>query len=827
MRHRAPCRIALGSRFRCVVCGGEPFLMILRDYQQDLFQRIHGAIRRGVQNPLVVSPTGSGKTATFCYIAGRANNAGNPVLILVHRRELITQTSSTLARFGVPHGIIQPGITPDPSKPVQLGMVQTIARRLPTIATPKLIIVDECFPKGTLIGNVEIQDIRVGDLVDSFNHSTGKLEKRSVLGVMQREYKGSWFRLKAKNGSEFVCTENHPIWTKEFGYIAIKSLQKHGNNGRFSHVHLQTMRRRKDTGQIQQKTHLSILLPNLQSGKPKTDRVFFANPGSKMFSLWSGLPSIFTKKSTRMQKKRSGLLFRKLQKDCAIGEIIKDNDSNEFAIQCYFVSSYDVAKSNAKKEDIGKNEGFIQRKNFSFSRRERSTNRSTIETTSCNRIPYGISNKHERRNIFKRSRLEIITTLLQGGFGYSKFKNSNRSRRKDTSFEKVEIFRQEKNQSIEYVGLESIEIYKRGSGRKPEWVPKCDKVYNIHVDSNNNYFASGILVHNCHHAAAGQYKAIITAFPSATVIGFTATPLRLDGKGLKDYFSEIIPGPSVEWLMESRHLCRPRYFAPPMIANMKGIKKRGGDYASDQLAEAMTSAKITGDAVKHYQKLTPGTRAVAFCVNIRHAEHVAGMFADAGIPSGIIKGDMTTDARKQIVADLSDGRVRVMVSVDVVSEGFDLPSVETAILMRPTQSLGLYLQQIGRILRPSPDKTATILDHAGNIAKHGLAEDEREWSLEGQDKKAKPSESSTHRQCDGCYAMYPRLLPACPECGWSPPPPPTAEFEHSDEELMEIRRKPIQMLLADVKTRADLKTIQKAKGYKPGWVYYKAKELQL
>lgn len=448
--------------------------MKLREYQQDLFQRIHSSIRQGIRSPLVVSPTGSGKTATFCYIAGRANNAGNPVLILVHRRELITQTSITLTRFGVPHGIIQPGITADPSKPVQLGMVQTIARRLGKIKEPKLIIVDEC-----------------------------------------------------------------------------------------------------------------------------------------------------------------------------------------------------------------------------------------------------------------------------------------------------------------------------------------------------------------HHAAAGQYRAIMTAFPAATVIGFTATPLRLDGKGLGDHFEEIIHGPTVEWLMANDHLCRPRYFAPPMAANMKGIKKRGGDYAIDQLAEAMTSAKITGDAVKHYQKLTPGTRAVAFCVNIRHAEHVAGMFLEAGIPSGIIKGDMTADSRKQIVKDLSSGRVQVMVSVDVVSEGFDLPAVETAILMRPTQSLGLYLQQIGRILRPSLGKTATILDHAGNIAKHGLAEDEREWSLEGQDKKAKPSESSTHRQCDGCYAMYLRLLPACPECGWNPPPPPPEEFEHSDEELVEIRRVPLQMLLKDVKTRADLKLIAKIKGYKPGFVYYKAKEMGL
>jgi superfamily II DNA or RNA helicase len=795
--------------------------MELRDYQQDLFSRIQGAIRRGVRSSLVVSPTGSGKTATFCYIASRAERAGSPTLILAHRRELITQTSGTLGKFQVRHGIIQPGITPDPGKIVQLGMVQTIARRLGRIAIPKLIIVDECFPKGTLIGNTEIQDIRAGDLVDSFNHSTGKLEKRNVLGVMQREYKGSWFRLRAKNGSEFVCTENHPIWTKEFGYIPIKSLHKHVVNGNFSHVHLQAMRRRKDTGQIQQKAHLSILFEKLQSRKSKANCVFSANTSSKMFSLWSGLLSLFTKKSDGMQKKRGGLLFRELPKDCAIREIIKDNDSNEFAIQCYYIPSYDVTKSNAKKRDIGKNEEFTARKNFSFAWRKWSTNKTTAKTTRSNSLSNGILNSY-KRIIFSK-----FAYLLQSGLSYCRFKNSNRSRRKNTSPQKVEVFRQKKDGDTERIRLESIEVYKRGSGSRPSWVPQENRVYNIHVSENNNYFANGILVHNCHHTPGSQYRAIIKAFPNAAVVGFTATPLRLDGKGLGDYFHEIIPGPAVEWLMENGHLCRPRYFAPPMRANMKGIKKRGGDYAIDQLADAMTSARITGDAVKHYQKLTPNARAVAFCVNIRHAEHVCGMFNSAGISSGIIKGDMTADDRRKIVSDLADGRIRVMVSVDVISEGFDLPSVETAILMRPTQSLGLYLQQIGRILRPSPSKTATILDHAGNIARHGLAEDDREWSLEGQDKKSKKTEAGTHKQCGSCYAMFLRLLPSCPECGWTPPPPEPKEFEHSDEELVEIRRAPIQMLLKDVKTRKDLKIIQKAKGYKPGWTYYMAKELQL
>ena len=170
-----------------------------------------------------------------------------------------------------------------------------------------------------------------------------------------------------------------------------------------------------------------------------------------------------------------------------------------------------------------------------------------------------------------------------------------------------------------------------------------------------------------------------------------------------------------------------------------------------------------------------------------------------------------------------------MVSVDVISEGFDLPSVETAILLRPTTSLGLYLQQIGRILRPAPNKTAFILDHVGNISRHGLAEDDREWSLDGIDKKSKKSEASTHKQCEGCFCMFIKTLPACPECGYEKPPA-APEILQIDGELVEItaiRSLPYSEAISKCKSRDDLKKIAKARGYKAGWVYHQAKELNL
>jgi superfamily II DNA or RNA helicase len=276
-----------------------------------------------------------------------------------------------------------------------------------------------------------------------------------------------------------------------------------------------------------------------------------------------------------------------------------------------------------------------------------------------------------------------------------------------------------------------------------------------------------IIVDECHHASAGSWLKVIAANPQARILGFTATPERLDGKGLGSVFDEMILGPSVAWLIENGHLCKPRYFAPPVVADLSRIHMRGGDFAKDELASIMDSKAIIGDAVDHYRRICPGSPAIAFCVSVDHARHTAAQFQAAGFRAATIDGSMDREARRDIVAALADGRIHVMTSCEIVSEGFDIPLVTAAILLRPTASLGLHLQQIGRVLRPAPGKDrAIILDHVGNCGRHGYAETEREWSLEGRDKKkrAKQESSVEMRQCPSCYLCH-EPAPICPECG--------------------------------------------------------------
>ena len=230
-----------------------------------------------------------------------------------------------------------------------------------------------------------------------------------------------------------------------------------------------------------------------------------------------------------------------------------------------------------------------------------------------------------------------------------------------------------------------------------------------------------LIVDECHHAASDSYRQVSARFPAAKTLGLTATPQRLDGKPLGTIFEEIILGPSVQELIDLGFLCKPTYYAPPTDLDLSGVRKTAGDFNRAQSSERVDRPHITGSAVEHYLKICPGSPAVAFCITVKHAENVRDQFIAAGVTAASIDGKLNDTDRADRVAALTEGRIKILVSVDVISEGFDLPSVATAILLRPTESLSVHLQQLGRILRPSLGKKAIVLDHVGNCLRHGLA----------------------------------------------------------------------------------------------------------
>jgi len=334
-----------------------------------------------------------------------------------------------------------------------------------------------------------------------------------------------------------------------------------------------------------------------------------------------------------------------------------------------------------------------------------------------------------------------------------------------------------------------------------------------------------IVVDEAHHAAAGSWKQILTRFPNAKILGVTATPERLDGKGLGDMFDVIVRGPEVADLIAAGYLSKPRYFAPPG-ASMEGVRTVAGDYNRKDAESAVNQSTITGSAVEHYRKLCDKQPAIAFCVSLKHAEQVTADFNAAGYRWAMIDGTMTTEDRRNAVRGLATGRLHGLSSCDIISEGFDVPVVSVAILLRPTQSMGLYLQQVGRVLRPAEGKQfATILDHVGNVLRHGFAEDQREWSLEGAPKKSSKQKAAiTNRQCPKCYGIS-APVPVCPQCGHSFEVK-GRKLEEVDGTLEEIKAQEARIIKRQEQGKAqtldDLIRVGVARGYKnpSAWAHH-------
>jgi superfamily II DNA or RNA helicase len=332
-----------------------------------------------------------------------------------------------------------------------------------------------------------------------------------------------------------------------------------------------------------------------------------------------------------------------------------------------------------------------------------------------------------------------------------------------------------------------------------------------------------IIIDEAHHATAGQWERTLQHWPAAYRLGVTATPCRLDGRGLRSAFDHLVVGPSMADLITAGYLTSARIYAPPQVADLSGIRTRAGDYANDQAAAAMDRPTVTGDAIAHYKRLAAGQQAIAFCCNIAHAESVCAAFLAAGIRAVLLLG--TTTDRDQVVADFGAGLVQILVTVDVVSEGFDVPAASVAILLRPTKSLGLYLQQVGRVLRPAPGKQAAlILDHVGNVTRHGFPDDHRDWTLDDGIKRTAGTAAPSVRTCPECYAAF-KPQPICPVCGAQCAPITNRKIRQLAGELQELKREAVQQRIAERRKQGAARSLEQLlalaneRGYSPGWAY--------
>lgn len=337
-----------------------------------------------------------------------------------------------------------------------------------------------------------------------------------------------------------------------------------------------------------------------------------------------------------------------------------------------------------------------------------------------------------------------------------------------------------------------------------------------------------IITDENHHATANTYKRIYEYFADVPRVGVTATPTRLSGEGLIDVNDKLIIGVSTKWLIENKCLAPYEYYAPS-VADLTKLHTKTGEYVTADIEKAMMKSTVYGDVIKYYKQLANGKKAICYCASINHSLETARAFTSAGIKAVHIDGKTSKAERDKIITDFRNGSITILCNVDLISEGFDVPDCEVSILLRPTQSLTLYIQQAMRCMRFKQNKRAIIIDHAGNYARFGLPDDEREWSLKGKSKKAKPdSEKLNIKQCPECFFTFEpkkgtKLI--CPKCSYIFPVNEKQLKIEENTKLIQVTGFKLDLKTPnDCSSYAELLEYAVAHNYKSGWAYYQAKQ---
>jgi len=327
-----------------------------------------------------------------------------------------------------------------------------------------------------------------------------------------------------------------------------------------------------------------------------------------------------------------------------------------------------------------------------------------------------------------------------------------------------------------------------------------------------------IITDEAHHSTANSYKKIYEAFPDALRLGFTATPCRLNHGGLGEVYEDLITSVTTQWLIENHYLSPYKYYSVK-LADTSGLHIKAGDYKADEVAELMQNSEIYGETVKQWERLAKNKKTIAYCASVEAAEETAEQFRQAGYTAASLSGSTPKEQRTQIMQDFRDSKIMILTNCELFGEGLDVPDCECTVLLRPTQSLTLYIQQSMRSMRYMPGKTAIIIDHVGNCYLHGLPDDNREWTLEP---KAKQQNMVKIRECPMCFAVYPPTMQKCPYCGYAA----VKEIQRKEKKTVEIdlvemqRQKEIKNTKytdLTAESWSDVERIRKARGYKIQW----------
>jgi superfamily II DNA or RNA helicase len=665
----------------------------LRSYQSQIVESVFNEWANGVRSTLVVVPTGGGKTIIFADIVQKMQP--KRALILAHREELIWQARDKIEKVTGLKAEIEMGQYKasmngslfHPQAKVVIATVQTLSSggdgggRM-TKFNPLdfgLLIIDECFPAGTLVDGVPIEKIKIGDTVKT--HKGAGIVKH----IFKNPVPDIMLKIKFLDGSEITCTENHPIWTPN-GFVPAKDLT------------LKSM-------------VLTITL------------------NEKMHHLWDG-----NKKQTVQEQ---GVQVCPLQKHDS-KDIRRSRRSNNKLPKNKWnepTGSSGISVSQAKGNEM----------ETDCARRKWAINNSPNSIGECAWLGNGIGNKNIASKKFR------LSDVLQGGYWEQRIKDWNRRGRKQPQYHNWKNERREKGFFPAFIGVDSIEIQKFGSGKGCSKVCSDGYVYNLEVENGNTYFANGILVHNCHHGTGQSYKKVINYFlennPELVVLGVTATPDRADEEALGQIF-ETVPDTQVVEILD---LINQGWLVPifqQMVhvesINFESVRTTAGDLNGADLDAVMMSEKNLHGVASSTIDIVGDRRGIGFASSVNHARILSDIFNRhrSGMANWIC-GKTDKMERKKILSDFAAGKIQWVWNCGVLTEGFDDSGVEIISMARPTKSRSLYSQMAGRSTRPhetiahklndcpsagirkgmilrSCKPSALIIDFVGNSGKHKL-----------------------------------------------------------------------------------------------------------
>ena len=660
----------------------------LYGYQQNAVEAVLRA-----KNGILVAPCGSGKTQMGLEAVARI---GGKTLWVAHTTDLLTQSMNRAKQcFGLPaseYGTITAG-------KVNVGNTLTFA----TVQTASnidlsqyrdewdCIVVDECFPKGTKIhtpkGEKELQNLCVGDIITSYNRHTKKIENKPVVNIMKHKAHDI-VCIKLKSGQIVFCTKNHPFFVRDKGWVSAENLR---GNDYVMQLLRKSDRRNKalENGLLSEQTAgMGILLQGMRTKR---------NCRKKQKELDRRAQSSLFGNDEQEQQKTFARNIREnevKQSDEKIGNAkksvrtIKGNRTSPQDTMWEW-GGVDCSSTNIDVR-IGKNAGSI-----------------------C-----GISDTNKNA---KRKRL---SSLLQGRYRYAEFDDSDRSRRYEPLCDRTPKSRQKENSFFDWVGVESVTFQEHTSDGTFNGVCPDGYVYNIEVADNNNYFANGILVHNCHKAVGSptrmmMFYKVLSALSARFKLGLTATPYRADGleRCMFALLGDVIHEVPQSAVAGNTVPVRVKFVDTGYKPDVDKITDGDGTLNYAKLIGDITENKDRNAViVGEIQRAAQNGGVLVLSDRLQHLDvmekRLCAVLPYRTARLGIASTKAEKERRARILTDLNNGALNVVFATyKLAKEGLDVPNLRTVVLSCPVKDKTTVIQSAGRVARKADGKEyGTVID---------------------------------------------------------------------------------------------------------------------